>query len=113
LNEPIDLPGVDALPRGDHEQLMSAVGADPGCDAFALLAESHRLSGHPDDARRVAEAGLQARPEHLPGRVALGLALLDLGDADAAREVLGWRPTVNHRTALVEAFQAIAARQAA
>jgi hypothetical protein len=37
----------------------------------------------------------------------------DAYNADAAREVLNWRPTVNHRTALVEAFQAIAARQAA
>ncbi len=66
---------------------------------------------------RAAEFGLRiAGPRRYPGSLQGAVRFLRGGDpynADAAREVLGWRPTVNHRTALVEAFQAIAAREAA
>ena len=66
---------------------------------------------------RAAEMGLRIiGPRRYPGTLQGAVRFLRGGDAynaDAAREVLGWRPTVNHRTALVEAFQAIAARQAA
>jgi len=66
---------------------------------------------------RAAELGLRIiGPRRYPGTLQGAVRFLRGGDAynaDAAREVLGWRPTVNHRTALVEAFQAIAAREAA
>ncbi|TDJ56736.1 MAG: NAD-dependent epimerase/dehydratase family protein [Gemmatimonadetes bacterium] len=66
---------------------------------------------------RAAELGLRiVSPRRYPGTLQGAVRFLRGGDpytADAAREVLGWRPTVNHRTALVEAFQAIAAREAA
>jgi len=66
---------------------------------------------------RAAELGLRIiGPRRYPGTLQGAVRFLRGGDAynaDAARQVLGWRPTVNHRTALVEAFQAIAARDAA
>ncbi len=66
---------------------------------------------------RAAELGLRVvSPRRYPGTLQGAVRFLRGGDAynaDAAREVLGWRPTVNHRTALIEAFQAITAREAA
>ena len=67
------------------EALEAAVADDPAAPQFALLAEAYRRAGRLDDARRVAVAGLAVRPEDTAGRLALGLALLDLGEAAAAR----------------------------
>ena len=72
----------------DLASLHAAVVADPGCSAFPALAESHRRAGRFADARRVAEEGLGVRPDDRDGQLALGLALLDLGELSAAREVL-------------------------
>lgn len=58
-------------------------------------AEAARRAGRPEQARRLAEAGLVDEPYETAGRIALALACLDLGDADAARRALepalsGW-----------------------
>jgi hypothetical protein len=60
-------------------------------------AEAARRAGQPEQARRLAEAGLVDEPYEVAGRVVLALACLDLGDADAARRALeptvsGWSP---------------------
>jgi hypothetical protein len=60
-------------------------------------AEAARRAGRPEQARRLAEAGLVGEPYETAGRVVLALACLDLGDADAARRALepavsGWSP---------------------
>lgn len=66
---------------------LVALGADAAdSPAFAALAEAYRRAGDPSQARRLAEIGLQAQPDHVAGRVALALALLDLGrTAEAGR----------------------------
>jgi hypothetical protein len=51
-------------------------------------AEAARRAGRPEQARRLAEAGLVGEPYETAGRVVLALACLDLGDADAARRAL-------------------------
>jgi len=58
-------------------------------------AEAARRAGRPEQARRLAEAGLVDEPYEAAGRVVLALACLDLGDAEAARRALepavaGW-----------------------
>ena len=67
---------------------MTAPLPDLGGPEFAALAERKRRAGQPDEARRIAEAGLAGRPDHIEGRIALGLALMDLGEISTAREVL-------------------------
>jgi hypothetical protein len=69
----------------DIEALEARVEADPGDPAFGTLAEAYRRLGRLDDARRVAVAGLAVLPDDTRGRLALGLALLDLGETAAAR----------------------------
>jgi tetratricopeptide (TPR) repeat protein len=61
---------------------------DPGASAFPALAEANRRAGRAKEAERVAREGLRERPEFVAGRVALSLALLDLGRADEARAEL-------------------------
>jgi hypothetical protein len=51
-------------------------------------AEARRRDGRPEQARRLAEAGLVDEPHHVVGRAVLALACLDLGDAAGAREAL-------------------------
>ncbi len=72
----------------DVERLEGLLGDDPGGTAFPALAESHRRAGAAARAEAVARAGLERRPDALAGRVALGLALLDLGRQDEARAEL-------------------------
>ena len=72
----------------ESERLRARVKLDPGCADFPALAEAERRAGRPEEAQRVAEAGLRVAPERLAGRVALGLALLDQGEVDAARREL-------------------------
>jgi tetratricopeptide (TPR) repeat protein len=78
----------EALAEADVARLEGLVGSDPGAPAFPALAEALRRAGHTKDAERVARAGLARRPEAAAGRVALGLALLDLGRIDEARREL-------------------------
>ncbi len=66
------------------EELEARIAADPGAQGFATLAEAYRRLERLDDARRVAVAGLALHPDHTQGRLALGLTLLDLGEAAAA-----------------------------
>lgn len=67
-------------------------------------------------AARVAELLLRAiGPRRYPGTLQGAVRFLRGGDAydsAAAREVLGWKPSVNHPAALVEAFRAVRDRQA-
>ena len=79
--------GADQGDR-ERERLRARVKRDPGCADFPALAEAERRAGRPEEAQRVAEAGLRAAPERLAGRVALGLALLDQGEVAAARREL-------------------------
>ena len=64
------------------------MGDDPSASAFPALAEAHRRAGLAKEAERVAREGLRERPSLLAGRVALSLALLDLGHVDEARNEL-------------------------
>ena len=61
---------------------------DPSASAFPALAEANRRAGRAKEAERVAREGLRERPALLAGRVALSLALLDLGRIDEARTEL-------------------------
>lgn len=60
--------------------------SDP--QAWPALADAHRRAGRLDEARKVAEHGLEGSPYDLLGRVALALTLLDEGEPDAARNTL-------------------------
>ena len=58
-------------------------------------AEAARRAGRPEQARRLAEAGLVEEPYELSGRLVLALACLDLLDFESARHALepavaGW-----------------------
>jgi tetratricopeptide (TPR) repeat protein len=74
--------------EADLGRLEALVGDDPGATAFPALAEALRRSGRTKDAERVARAGLLRRPDTAAGRVALALALLDLGRETEARSEL-------------------------
>jgi tetratricopeptide (TPR) repeat protein len=78
----------EAMAEADVARLEGLVGSDPGAPAFPALAEALRRAGRAKDAEQVARAGLARRPEAAAGRVALGLALLDLGRGDEARREL-------------------------
>jgi hypothetical protein len=69
-------------------RLEAYVGGDPGASAFPALAEANRRAGRVKVAEHVAREGLRERPGLLAGRVALSLALLDLGRIDEARNEL-------------------------
>ena len=64
------------------------MGDDPSASAFPALAEANRRAGRAKEAERVAREGLRERPSFVAGRVALSLALLDLGHIDEARDEL-------------------------
>ena len=68
-------------------------------------AEAERRAGRPEQARRLAEAGLVEEPYELSGRVVLALACLDLLDFESARfalepAVAGWSLDVPEPLAL-------------
>lgn len=69
-------------------RLEALVAGDPGAPAFPALAEANRRAGRAEEAERVAREGLRHDPDHLAGRVALALALLELGRTDEARDQL-------------------------
>lgn len=68
--------------------LLDEIEADPGAPVFPTLAEAYRRVGQAERAREIAAMGLEHAPERMAGRVALGLALLDIGEPDEAREAL-------------------------
>jgi tetratricopeptide (TPR) repeat protein len=70
---------------GEIARLEALLGADPAAPGFPALAEANRRAGRLEEAERVAREGLRRRPELIAGRVALALALLDLGRAGEAR----------------------------
>jgi tetratricopeptide (TPR) repeat protein len=74
--------------RALETRLEAIVARDPGADAFPALAESHRRSGRPDEAERVAREGLRCRPDRIEARTVLCLALLDQGRNDDAHREL-------------------------
>ena len=68
-------------------------------------AEAERRAGRPEQARRLAEAGLVDEPHDVSGRVVLALACLDLRDVESARQALepavaGWSLDVPEPLAL-------------
>jgi tetratricopeptide (TPR) repeat protein len=69
-------------------RLEAHLGGDPSASAFPALAEANRRAGRAKEAERVAREGLRERPSFVAGRVALSLALLDLGRVDEARTEL-------------------------
>jgi tetratricopeptide (TPR) repeat protein len=69
-------------------RLEKIMAGDPGAPAFPALAEALRRAGRAAEAERVARAGLRERPDQVAGRVALGLALLDLARVEDARAEL-------------------------
>jgi tetratricopeptide (TPR) repeat protein len=73
----VDNPRIDDLRR--------RVERDPTSIAFAQLAEECRRSGDPEEAVRVARAGLEQHPLYLSARVTLGRALAELGRFDEAK----------------------------
>ena len=76
------------IEQTDVDRLEGLVGDDPGSPAFPALADALRRTGRAQEGVDVARAGLARRPDAVAGRVALGLALLDLGRADEARAAL-------------------------
>ena len=74
--------------RYDVEELRRVVEEDAGCPEFPALAEAERRAGRAEEAHRISREGLARSPGRLAGRVSLGLALLELGDVDAARREL-------------------------
>ena len=69
-------------------RLEAQMGGNPSASAFPALAEANRRAGRAKEAERVAREGLRNRPGFMAGRVALSLALLDLGCIDEARTEL-------------------------
>jgi tetratricopeptide (TPR) repeat protein len=70
------------------DELRRRIERDPGSRLFAQLAEEHRKAGELPEAIRVARAGLATHPVYASARLTLGRALLDSGDAAAARQEL-------------------------
>jgi predicted Zn-dependent protease len=73
---------------GEIARLEALLGADSGSRAYPALAEANRRAGRLEEAERVAREGLRRQPDLLSGRVALALALLDLGRVEEARAEL-------------------------
>jgi hypothetical protein len=69
-------------------RLEARMDGDPSASSFPALAEANRRAGRAKEAERVAREGLQERPDFVAGRVALSLALLDLGRTGEARSEL-------------------------
>jgi tetratricopeptide (TPR) repeat protein len=73
------------LPDSRIDELRRRLERDPGSRLFAQLAEEHRKAGEHAEAIRVVRAGLVQHPSYPSARLTLGRALLDSGDAAAAR----------------------------
>jgi tetratricopeptide (TPR) repeat protein len=75
----------DPAAPGAERRLPARAGEASG---FPGRAEAHRRAGRPEEAERAARAGLAQQPDSLAGRVALALALLDVGRLREARRHL-------------------------
>jgi len=74
--------------REQIRRLEALVAGPAGALAFPALAEAQRRGGCPEQAERVARAGLEHAPHRVEARVALALALLDQKrDAEARLEL--------------------------
>lgn len=85
--------GENAMDHVDYvidvvEWYSEVLAEDPNSEVFAPLAEALYRDGRWDEAVRACVRGLGARPQHLRGRVILGLALLQLGKAEEGRQEL-------------------------
>jgi tetratricopeptide (TPR) repeat protein len=69
-------------------QLRNRWEADPASRIFLQLSEEYRHLGRLHEALTVLDAGLKEHPGYLSALVAKGRCLLELGQADPAREVL-------------------------
>jgi tetratricopeptide (TPR) repeat protein len=70
------------------QQLRQRWMADPASRVFLQLAEEYRHLGRMQDALGVLDAGLKEHPGYLSALVAKGRCHLELGQPEAAREVL-------------------------
>ncbi len=70
------------------DELRRRLEKDPASRLFAQLAEQLRKEGELEEAIGVARAGLEKHPTYPSARLTLGRALLDSGDATAARAEL-------------------------
>ncbi len=85
---PYGVAGLQGAELREFEQLVADVESQPGGASFPHLAEAYRRAGWSERARALAALGLESTPELMAGKVALGLALLDLGEIDQARHEL-------------------------
>jgi len=78
------------VPNGSAQSLIARLEDTVASDesAFPALAEALRREGRTAEAERVARQGLERKPGSAEGSVALGLALLDQGRDEEARQVL-------------------------
>ncbi len=74
--------------ESEVQRLEALAGEERDGSAFPALAEAHRRAGDAERAAEVARRGLAEAPDTPAGRVALALALLDLGREKEAREAL-------------------------
>jgi len=78
--------GADSGRASDEIAALITAGAgNPASPAAVALADAWRRAGRADEAVRVAREALQHQPRSMSARVALALALLDLGKAGEAR----------------------------
>ncbi|HEY4100256.1 MAG TPA: hypothetical protein VGM20_05195 [Gemmatimonadales bacterium] len=69
-------------------RLAQRLSADPGSRVFAPLADGLRKLGDLDAARAVAQAGIGANPEYLPGHLVLARIHRDRNDPEGTRAAL-------------------------
>jgi tetratricopeptide (TPR) repeat protein len=67
------------------DELRKRLEKDPSSRLFAQLAEELRKEGQLEEAIAVCRTGLQKNPNYPSARITLGRALIDSGDAAAAR----------------------------
>jgi len=89
----------------DTDPASGGTSVESESTSWVKDAEAARRAGRPEQARRLAEAGLVDEPYETAGRVVLALACLDLGDAAAARRALepalaAWSPAAPEALAL-------------
>lgn len=86
-DDDFEMPSNDGPPQAAQSAAGSDAQSSEGMD-WPREADTRRRDGYPEQARRLAEAGLVDDPYHPIGRAVLALACLDLGDAAGARGAL-------------------------
>lgn len=76
------------LSPGEIEELRRRWEAEPSPRLSLELAEEYRRAGETENAVSVLETALEAHPDHVAARVALGRYRLELGRHGGARSVL-------------------------